>query len=215
MTEHHPVDSSLGFTVVTNSRTFYLYGSHYKEKAAFLYAFACAKSIAQRPSIRFYEYAYKKHVSGEEMQPALPITRNLPEEKKEVGGVKEAFVEKKAEVVKKPSVVAVAIAGPPDVDKTDSSVLIRKSRKKFVRKAKKTSKEGVSEEPATSDSCPIKYKPEHENEEVDKNFKKSPVLREDNKKEAEENGNSEQEDVSFGAVRESHGEVSKKSEELR
>ena len=58
MTKDHPVDPSLGFTVKTDPRPFYLYSDSLLLKTLFVYAFSCINTIPARPPTGFYESLY-------------------------------------------------------------------------------------------------------------------------------------------------------------
>eukprot|EP01022_Parablepharisma_sp_SALTPOND_P025750 TRINITY_DN605_c0_g2_i1.p3 TRINITY_DN605_c0_g2~~TRINITY_DN605_c0_g2_i1.p3 ORF type:complete len:425 (+),score=24.15 TRINITY_DN605_c0_g2_i1:178-1275(+) len=64
LTDDHPVDPDLGFTIKVDSRPFHLYAESIQDKVAFMYAFACINIIPIRPPIPFYENAYIKYNPG-------------------------------------------------------------------------------------------------------------------------------------------------------
>ena len=99
MTDKHPVDTSLGFTVVTTTRSFHLYGEYYKEKAVFLYAFSCINTIPIRPSLRSCEYSYIKNAIGED----APLPQLL---------INSSEIKETHEEIKEPSANPIGREGP-------------------------------------------------------------------------------------------------------
>jgi len=58
MTDKFPSETKIGFTVVTASRTYYLFSINEQIKAEFMYAFSSLKNLKAKPSFGFYQEMY-------------------------------------------------------------------------------------------------------------------------------------------------------------
>ena len=82
--QDHPKESSIGFTIITKNRKFYLFADSEDIKIKFLYAFASLKNIPVRPDFFIYHDQFLE-LSSDKKQ------KDMPEYKKD----KESIIIKK------------------------------------------------------------------------------------------------------------------------